>query len=222
MRTYITRAGVVLALALTGFFAVQAHLARSDVAKYREAARRAGLYAENATAMAAENYRVADQWRQRAMQVEVERDSLAQELEERPVVETVVVLDPDPAMIDAGSEDIADEGEAVVLNFEDEWLTAEVEYRPVDVTASIRYDLKPIRFTVGARCGAIDPASGVRPAIITIDQGQAPLEITIEHAEIDPEVCNAAVEVVEDGGFDLKSAGLGALGVIATILLIGD
>jgi hypothetical protein len=204
-----------------GILAFQLNGARNDVRKYREAARSAGIHAENQIALLADAAEIHGQLRDRAVQAELERDGLAKELDERPVVETVIEVQVPAATVEADPVEV--DSASVHLTFEDEWLTAEVEFRPVDVTATLNYQIAPISIRIGARCGAVDPISGVRPAIITIDRiDPAPregMEIVVSDSQISPDICNPVILLDESGGFDLKSAGLGALAVLGTLLI---
>lgn len=202
--------GVIVAL-----LAYENHRLENEARNLRNEVRTSRLATENAIALSEITVLETDQWRRRAAQAELERDALAEELDERPVVETVVTVEVPAGVIEAPVDTVTR-----TVAFEDDWLAAEVEYRPVDVAAVLHYQIKPITLKVGVRCGAIDSFSQVRPAIVTVEQGQLPITIIIEEATIEPDVCNAPVVVQEDGGFDLKSAALGAAGVLG-ILLIG-
>ena len=217
----ITNVFVLGAFIAIGFLSFQLSHARSEASKYREAARAAGIMAENQLALAADQMVIAGQLRDRAVQAEVARDSLAGALEERPVIETVVRVEVPAETVEAEPL-IADS--VIQAHFEDEWLTADIEIRTVDVTATLDYQIAPISIRIGARCGRLDPVTGVRPAIITIDRvDPAPregMEIVVSGSTISPDVCNPVVVVPsESRGFDLKSAGLGALGVLGVLLL---
>lgn len=184
---------------------------------YKRAAVAATMALENAYALNAETYQEADQWRQRAVQMEVERDSLARSLDERPVVETVVYVDPEPNETEAA--EVLTFPDTVKLTFDDPVLSAEVLYRPAIPSALLRYDIKPMLFEFGVRCGPANQI-GFRSVIVTLEN-TLPMDVDIQAARTDPEVCNA--NVLDDGGgggFGWKSAALGVVTGFLGALLI--
>jgi hypothetical protein len=217
-RDRITAAFLILVSLLAVWQAWEKRGMQNEIDTLRSEVRVARLATENSLALNEVMSVYADQWRRRATQYKLELDEAARELEERPVVETTVTVTVPAAQVEDPEPEVSDS--AVTMTFEDDWLKAEVEYRPVDVMATLSYELKPITLKIGVRCGSLDTVSMVRPAIVTVEQGLLPVTISIEEANIDPDVCNAPVVVQEDGGFDLKSAAAGAAGVLA-ILLIG-
>jgi hypothetical protein len=217
-RDRITAAFLILVSLLAVWQAWEKRGMQNEINTLRSEVRVARLATENSLALNEVMSVYADQWRRRATQYKLELDDAARELKERPVVETTVTVTVPAAQVEDPEPEVSDS--AVTMTFEDDWLTAEVEYRPVDVMATLSYELKPITLKIGVRCGSLDTVSMVRPAIVTVEQGLLPVTISIEEANIDPDVCNAPVVVQEDGGFDLKSAAAGAAGVLA-ILLIG-
>ena len=95
-----------------------------------------------------------------------------------------------------------------------------MEYRPAAASVTLDYDLKPMTFVLGARCGPPDDI-GFRSAVITVEN-ELPMRVEVQYAAVDPEVCNATVlEVGKRGGFSVKSAALGALGAALAIWLGG-
>ena len=148
-----------------------------------------GLAAENAAAALSQTYASESQWRRRATQLEFEKDSLEQRVAQATVtlgqVERVVTTDTIIVHADT----------SVTFTFIDPWLEAEVDYRPVDVSASLAYTIAPITFTVGAKCSLLpDTVTGVRSAIVTVDRTSlAPedgMEIVVDTATVDPDICN--------------------------------
>lgn len=191
---------------------------RADLMARR--ARDAGIQTENLLAALDSTRLVGDQYRRRAAQAELERDELAQELDERPVLVTTVTLDPEPVSTDTLS--LAATSATDTLRFEhiDDLLTAEITVGlAVPQWAVLKYDLQPIRLTVGARCGPANDV-GVRTALITASaEGRT---VDVERAQVDPDLCNPVDSRDHGGGFGsfIKGIGVGVFGVLTYISVI--
>jgi hypothetical protein len=207
-------AGVLFALCcILGF---HNYRFRGDVERLEHQAYAASLNAENQIALANLTFLESGLWQKRAEQYQIQRDSLAERLDQRPVVETVVTVEVpgDTVYAEAVSQD-----SVVSAQFDDSVLTAEVKYRPAPMTMSLDYQIKPITLNIGVRCAPRDTVSFANPAIITVEDGEN-MTFTVEEGVIDPEVCNPAPVKRTGSGFNLKSALLGSAATLS-ILLIG-
>jgi hypothetical protein len=181
-----------------------------------------GLAAENAAAAFSQTYASESQWRRRAVQLESEKDSL----EQRMAQASVTIASPERVVITDTIIIHADT--SVTFTFVDPWLEAEVDYRPIDVSASLAYTISPIKVTVGAVCSNLpDPVTGIRMATITIDRiGLAPedgMEIVVDTAQVDPDICNhpSRFVAVENKHSFFKGVLAGALTALAWATLVG-
>jgi len=192
---------VMAGLGLAVFFGLglQIRSLRGELAESRREVRAVGLRADSLAAELDTTRLVAGQFRRRAVQTEIERDSLAVALEERPVVETTVTLDPEPVV---DTVEVAFNDSTLHSKFEDETLIAEVTFRQVPEArwrAEWTVDIKPIALSVGVRCGPVSQTTGVRPVQVTVEAELTEVDITESRA--DPEVCNPEPPDKSGGGF---------------------
>lgn len=193
---------------------LQVKMLQGDLQDARERVRLVGVLAENRKAELDSTRVVAGQFRRLAVQTEIERDSLAQELDERPVVEVPVVVENEP-VVDTVQAELTDS--TAYSSIETDLLIAEVEidlHPPYVATWNV--EVRPIRMLVGVRCGPVSQDTGIRPVQVTVEA--EPWEVDIGRPRTDPEVCNPTPPEEDGGGF-WKGVGAGALGVV-TILAV--
>ena len=203
-------------VAVLGYQALEIRGLKADVLAEKDQARVVGIVAENARAAAESNMRVADQWRQRAVQSELESDSLATVLEETILAQATVTITPEPVTATTPAQVGP---EYAVADYIDEQLAASVRIKLVDQTAEWRFAITPIPLTVTARCGPLSEDTGVYPALITVEAQRLPTVIT--EAVVDPSMCNP-VEVLpmDQGGSFLSGLVVGAGAVLGVALFI--
>ena len=171
---------------------VQIKYLQSQVENAQKEKQRIGLVADSLLAELDTTRLVADQFRRRAIQVEIEKDSLALALDERPVVETTVFLTAEP--INETSEVVVAEEDSSSYarsSFENEVVIAAVEFRmaPLPRIATWEIQMKPIEAMVGVRCLPMSTSTGVRPVEVVV--AAPPFDVQIGGSQIDPTVCNA-------------------------------
>jgi len=187
---------------------------RSDLAETRAELRTTGLYADALEAELDTTRLIAGQHRRRALQVEIERDSLAQALDERPVVEIPVVVQL-PPQVDTIQAEMTDS--TAYSKLDDESFVAEVTIQLTPpFLAEWKVEVKPVRALVGVRCGPVSQSTGVRPVRVTVETEL--WDVEIGEAQADPEVCNPE-EPDPGGGNFWKGVGVGALAIISLGLI---
>lgn len=217
MEQRVEKALMFVLLFLVAMVGWQLHSRSNQIEQLQLDLRQSYLVSENLAAQNSVTVLEKGYWQRRALQMNIERDSLAEELDQRPVVETIITVEvpADTVYAPAVSQD-----SIIVSQFDDSILTAEVKYRPAPMTMSLDYQIKPITLNVGVRCAPVDTVSLAHPAIITIEEGVQPMTFTVEEGVIDPEVCNPVPVGNPGHGFHLRSAVIGAVAVLG-ILLIG-
>ena len=175
-----------------------------------------GLHADALEAELDTTRLVAGQYRRRAQQTEIERDSLETALEERPVVETVVTASA-PVQVDTVFAETTDS--TLHSRFETELAIAQVSiqrFEPYEVEWIL--EVKPIVFSVGVNCGVANRITGVRSVQVTVEVEL--YEIDIDGSKIDPEVCNPSTPPSAGGGGNFwRGVGFGVVSVLGILTL---
>ena len=183
----------------------------------REQVRAVGMVADSVEAANDTTRLVADQYRRRAVQTEIERDSLARALRERPVVETTVTINPEPVV---DTVEVVAVGDTILSSrFEDDLFIADVSFKlRIDDTwiASWNVDVQPVEMLVGIRCGPVSETTGIRPVQVTAQA--EPWEVSISDSRVDPDVCNAAAPDTHSSF--LKGVGAGALAILTLAIIL--
>lgn len=159
-------------------------------------------------------------WQRRAVQTELERDSIDRALKLRPVVRIAAKVDPKP---DTATATVAlEDSMRVSSHFDRPAYQAHVEVTIIRDSARIALvvDVKPILLEVRVGCGGAGTSAGhIRTASVALS---APAWATVElgRLEQDPDVCNAELQPNEPGWKTPAKvlAGVG-VGVIAGLLL---
>lgn len=201
---------VALLIGAIGLVGWQQH----TISELRSEVRAVGIRADSLEVELDTTRLMGDQYRRRALQAELEQDSLARELQERPVVTTTVVMSAEP-VVDTVVAEVTDS--TAYFKFDGEYVVAEVAIQLTPpLLSEWHVEVKPVKATVGVRCGPVSKTTGVRPVQVTVQA--APWEVDILDPQVDPKVCNPPPPP-ENRSF-WKGFGAGALSVIALAFIL--
>ena len=177
-------AALVVSLAV-GYIAVL----KREITQVRVDARVSFIERMNTVARLDTTIHLADQYRRLAEQVEIERDSLAVALDERPVLETTIEIKTVEVDTVATVTRVQD---TIFVEYVDSAISisAQVVATP-PFRNSLHYILAPIHLTVSGRCGSPD-LLGHRTATISV---ATEYRVDVNHAQLDPELCNPIIQI---------------------------
>lgn len=136
-----------------------------------------------------------DTWQRRALQAEIERDSLDLALDTRPVVQSVAQVQIDTVFIDGDSNVEVDEFDVRRVSFdvrqEPVTATVAVTVPPPPDTAHLNMTttIDPIPINMHIVCSIIDDGGGVHAASVRVE-GPPWADIGLENLVTEPDVCS--------------------------------